>query len=84
MTKSTLLLIALAVLIVGSLAGYWYGSNRGYSEAEDDIQKLQQEATEAAVEEAARVANPFRTKNPLEGIDTDPFQKTKEVLNPFK
>ena len=34
-------------------------------------------------EDAADAANPFKAANPLEGVESNPFEQAKKVLNPF-
>jgi len=75
-----LVIIAVALFFGGRALGY----NSGYAEAQADIQSLQDEAARQAVEEAAKEANPFQTVNPLEGVEANPFDKVKKVLNPFE
>lgn len=69
--------------MVGSVGGYWYGHDRGYKKAEADVKKVQEEASKKAVEDAAKAANPFQAVNPVEGVEANPFEKTKKILNPF-
>ena len=80
-------LAAVAALIVGVLAGYWYGGSRsyqvGYDKAVSDAQAAQDALAQQAAEDAAKAANPFQKVNPLEGVTSNPFEKTKEILNPF-
>lgn len=64
--------------------GYWYGDKKGYTRAEADLKKVQEEAGNRAAEEAAKAANPFQAANPLEGVEANPFEKAKGILNPFK
>lgn len=68
----------------GYKSGYQKGDNEGYKRAETDIKKLEEEAAKRATGEAARAANPFQVTNPLEGVEANPFQKAKKVLNPFE
>lgn len=78
--------IAIAVVLVG--LAFWFGRANGYTagyeQAQTDIQALQGEATRIATEEAAQSANPFQAVNPLEGVEANPFDKVKKVLNPFE
>lgn len=80
----------LKAVVIGVLAlgvGYWVGSmvsyKAGYAMAKADIEKLQAEAAAKSADDAAKVANPFQTVNPLEGVESNPFEKAKKVLNPF-
>jgi len=93
-------MFAVVALFAGSVIGYVFGSNNayqsgydggydggydvGYAKAEEDVKKIQAEAAKLASEQAADAANPFQIENPLEGIDANPFEKTKKVLNPFE
>ena len=72
------------VLVGGSVVGFWYGNKKGYARAEADIKKVQEEAARKASSDAAKAANPFQASNPLEGVNANPFEKAKNILNPFK
>lgn len=84
--------VAAVALVVGIAAGYLYGNQAGYKKgdeagykrAEADVKKLQEAAGNKAAEEAAKAANPFQTANPLQGVEANPFDKAKKVLNPFE
>ena len=81
--------VALVIgLAVGLVGGYLVTNNiaydKGYASAEADAKKLQEAAAAKAAEEAAKAANPFAAANPLESIESNPFEKTKKVLNPFE
>ena len=83
-------LLALGFLIgygsgksAGYKGGYAQGDTEGYKRAEADIKKLEEEAAKKAAADVAKAANPFQVGNPLEGVETNPFQKAKKVLNPF-
>ena len=41
------------------------------------------DSAQKAVEDVAKAENPFRADNPLAGVETNPFEKAKKVLNPF-
>ena len=93
--NNSLVLIIVAVvvsLVIGGAAGFFYGNDAGYKKgdsagykrAEADVKNLQGEAARKSTEEAARAANPFGSSNPLEGVEANPFEKTKQVLNPFE
>ena len=88
MGQSKVVVVAIITLIVGGLAGYWYGGSsgyeRGYKKAEADIKAIEQASAQKAAEEAAKAANPFQAVNPLEGVEANPFKKAKKVLNPFE
>ncbi|TAN58307.1 hypothetical protein EPN15_01470 [Patescibacteria group bacterium] len=81
------LAIGIIFLIVGFVVGYWYGGSasydKGYNSAIAEIKAQQEEAAKKASEEAAKTANPFQVNNPLEGVETNPFDKAKKILNPF-
>ncbi len=78
-------------VLVAAFGGYWYGSNigylkgdsDGYKRAETDIKKLEEGAAKKATAKATKAANPFQVSNPLENVETNPFEKAKKVLNPF-
>lgn len=86
--RSTGALLLIVGLAVGALGGYYYAGTasyeKGYAQAEADAKALQEAAAKKAGEDAAKLANPFQTVNPLESVDADPFAKTKKILNPFQ
>ncbi|MAF80129.1 hypothetical protein CL629_03570 [bacterium] len=91
-STSTIVVAVVIALIVGGVGGYLYGKSAGqtagydtgYTEAEEDLVKVQEEAARRTTEEAAKAANPFEIENPLENVEANPFEKVKEVLNPFE
>lgn len=74
----------LAALVVGLVGGYWYGNKSGYDRAGADVKKLQEEVSKKATGDAAKAANPFQAVNPLQGVNANPFEKAKKILNPFR
>lgn len=88
MNKNLIIGSGVALFIVGIIAGYLYGSGRGYKVGYDkaigDAKATQEALGKKAAEDAASAANPFQTVNPLEGVDADPLSKVKNALNPFK
>ena len=82
--RPILILVSVAILVGAFVAGLSYGDKRGYNRAQAEVKKLQAEAAQKATEEAAKVANPFKAVNPLEGVEANPFEKAKNLLNPFK
>lgn len=85
LANKTILIVT--VLVFTGLAfflGRYTGYDIGYEQAQTDIQTLQEEAARKGAEEAAKSANPFQAVNPLEGVETNPFEKVKKVLNPFE
>lgn len=80
----TLVFAVLAAFVIGGVAGYALGDAKGYKRAETDLKNLELAAAEKAAEEAAKAANPFQVTNPLEGVEANPFEKAKKVLNPFE
>jgi len=78
------------VVVVSVLAGlaFWLGRSggytAGYAQAQTDATALQEETIRKATEDAAKSANPFQAVNPLEGVEANPFEKVKKVLNPFE
>ena len=84
LTSKTALIIVVIVLIGGA---FWIGRSggytAGYARAQTDAKALQEEATRKVAEEAVKSANPFQAVNPLEGVEANPFEKMKKVLNPF-
>lgn len=81
--SSKIWLWVVIVLVAGLVGGYWFGFERGYGKAEADIKKVQEEAAKKVSEDAAKAANPFQAVNPVEGVEANPFEKTKKILNPF-
>ena len=59
------------------------GDWQGYSRSQNDVKKAQEVAAQKAAEDAAKAANPFKAANPLEGVESNPFEQAKKVLNPF-
>lgn len=85
LTSKAVLILA-ALILVGLV--FWLGRaggySAGYAKAQADFTSLGEEATQKATAEAAKVANPFQAVNPLEGVEANPFEKVKKVLNPFE
>ncbi len=52
-------------------------------EVQRQLQALQTESARKAEEGAAQAANPFKTTNPLAGVELNPVEKAEKVLNPF-
>ncbi|MEK7554063.1 MAG: hypothetical protein AAB517_01715 [Patescibacteria group bacterium] len=79
--------VVIAVIVLIGLA-FWLGRSngytKGYAQAQADVQALQGESARKATEDAAKSANPFQAVNPLEGVEANPFEKVKKVLNPFE
>ena len=73
----------IVVLVIGFWVGGKLGFNKGYKSAQADAKKVQDEAAKKATEEAVKAANPFQAVNPLSGVETNPFEKAKKILNPF-
>ncbi|MDO8624185.1 MAG: hypothetical protein Q7R54_02405 [bacterium] len=82
--KLVLLLVALVVIGLAFWLGRFVGYGVGYKQAQTDVETLQGEAARKSAEEAAKSANPFQAVNPLEGVEANPFDKVKKVLNPFE
>ena len=82
--KNLLIAISMIVLFV---VGFWTGGKlgfiKGYKSAQTDAKKVQEEAAKKATEEAVKAANPFQAVNPLSGVEANPFEKAKKILNPF-
>ena len=74
--------MAIVIIAVGALS-YWIGDRMGYSRSQVEVKKAQEVAGQKAAEDAANAANPFKATNPLEGVDSNPFEQAKKVLNPF-
>ena len=89
MTKTNWVVTILVIIIVAGL-GFWYSEKKyneglkdGEAKAIAEIKAQQEEAANQAVDNAVSEANPFQVKNPLEGVDANPFKKAKDTLNPF-
>ena len=82
-SNKSLLLLGIIVAVAVGVLGYWIGDRMGYSRSQTEIKKAQEIAGQKAAEDAATAANPFKATNPLEGVESNPFEKTKKVLNPF-
>lgn len=41
-------------------------------------------AAQKAAEDTAKSETPFKSASPLSGVEANPFEKTKKVLNPFE
>ena len=73
----------LAIVVVVGVLGYWAGDWQGYSRSQVDVKKAQETAGQKAADDAAKAANPFKATNPLEGVESNPFEEATKVLNPF-
>lgn len=78
--------VIMFLIIVGGAIWFAYtsGYDVGYGKAEADAASVRDEAARRAAEEAAKSANPFQAVNPLSGIEANPFEKTRKILNPFE
>ena len=84
-------MVGVCALVIGVALGYMAASSSvyngaykaGYDKAVADSQATQAEIAKNAADEAAKAANPFQTTNPLEGVETNPFEETAKKLNPF-
>lgn len=72
-----------AIIAAVGVLGYWAGDWQGYSRSQAEVRKAQEVAGQKAGEDAAKAANPFKGTNPLEGVEANPFEEAKKVLNPF-
>lgn len=92
MNNTKIIVVAIVTFIVGAVLGYGYGNSAGYKmgdasgykRAEADIKKIQEAAGQKAAGEATKAANPFQGVNPLAGVEANPFEKAKKILNPFQ
>ncbi|MDP2593844.1 MAG: hypothetical protein Q8P36_00685 [bacterium] len=84
---NTKVILIVAVSVLAGLA-FWLGRSdgytAGYAQAQADATALQEESVRKAVADAAKSTNPFQAVNPLEGVEANPFEKVKKVLNPFE
>ena len=76
-------MLAIIVVVAVGVLGYWVGDRMGYSRSQTEVKKAQELAGQKAAEDAATAANPFKATNPLEGVESNPFEQAKKVLNPF-
>lgn len=83
MINNKIWLLTVVIAIVVGFLGYWMGDQRGYNRSQASVKKAQELAGQKAGEDAAAAANPFKGTNPLEGVETNPFEEAKKVLNPF-
>lgn len=70
-------------IVVALVGGYYLGDSYGYKRAQADFKKLDEAAAAKSAKAVAKAANPFQAVNPLEGVQSNPFEKAKKVLNPF-
>lgn len=75
---------SLLALAVGAGVGYWFGNTTGYEKGQEDFRATQEALAKKATEKAAKEANPFQAVNPLEGVNTNPFEDAQKALNPFE
>lgn len=84
--QQPIVFILVGIALIG--AAFWFGNttgyDAGYEQAQADVKALQDEAANKAAADAAKSANPFQAVNPLEGVEANPFEKVKKVLNPFE
>jgi len=84
--NTKIILVVVAILVAG--LAFWFGRSdgytAGYAQAQADATALQEESVRKAVADAAKSTNPFQAVNPLEGVEANPFEKVKKVLNPFE
>lgn len=72
-----------AIIVAVGVLSYWAGDWQGYDRSQAEVKKVQEVAAQKAAEDAAKAANPFKASNPLEGVEANPFEQAKKVLNPF-
>ncbi len=77
------LIFVVTGIVVALIVGYSLGDSYGYKRAQADIKKLELASAEKSAEEVGKAVNPFGVVNPLEGVEANPFEKAKKVLNPF-
>ena len=82
--KTVLIIIAIVLAGLAFWLGRSGGYTAGYAQAQADVKALQEETARKTAEDAAKSANPFQAVNPLEGVEANPFEKVKKVLNPFE
>ncbi len=67
-------IVALAAIALA--AWFFYGQNGSSQTSPDSVAKQ-------AAEETAKSQNPFKSESPLSGVEANPLEKTKKILNPF-
>ena len=73
-------LFAVAVLVVLGAVWFLYGS---YGRAVAPP-LTEDAAAHKAASDAAKSSSLFKASNPLSGVEANPFEKTKKILNPFE
>ena len=76
-SNKKILYAALALILLGAA---WLV----YANYQKRMQILHDEAARRAAAETAKSQNPFQSKNPLSGVEANPFEKAKKVMNPFE
>ena len=83
-------LLAVAVIVAVGIGAYIYGTRQSSTPTlqEETVQNqllnIQNEASQKALDEAVKAANPFQVSNPLEGVNTNPLEEVRKKLNPFE
>lgn len=88
-TNLTLVLLIVAVGIVVGMGAYIYSTRQNSTtttqeQTINELTDIQNEAFQKASDEAVKAANPFQVSNPLEGVNTNPFEEVRKKLNPFE
>jgi len=83
-SKFYLAFLLITALMIGLVAGYFYGYSKGTGQGKEDLLAQQQEDTLKEIREMAnpfsekeQVVNPFKTEyeNPFEGATVNPFSQ---------
>ena len=69
---------------IGSMQESQSAYTTGYQKGHNDTRAPQINIQQQAVTETVKTVNPFAVKNPLAGVEINPFEKVKKVLNPFE
>jgi uncharacterized membrane protein YraQ (UPF0718 family) len=82
-SKNHLVLLSIMALVIGLVAGYFYGHAKGIDKGRADLlaqqEQAQQEAAAKVLKEVQEAANPFTEEEQV----VNPFEKV-EYKNPFE
>ena len=83
------LVLVVALVVAVGVGVFLYGNKKTENSSQEQVSQnqlvnIQEDASQKALEEAAKAANPFQNSNPLEGVKTNPFEDVRKKLNPFE
>ena len=76
--RSLVMYVVLAIAVVGLLLLAYVSYEKGAQK------NLEADAAHRVAAATAKSENPFQADNPLAGVGTNPFEKTKKIMNPFE